>query len=123
MTALKDGSLLVLEREFFVSPKYLGSWVQNRIFHVRTATAEPVTFSTDLSKLSEKDFLHKELVAEFRTSLSVTSHSLANYEGMCLGPDLPDGRHTLILVSDSQGNYGNSMFHLKDFIKVITLRY
>ena len=126
LTALSDGSLLVLEREFFVAPKYIGSWVQNRIFHVRPASARSVTFDTDISDISllnDSDFLDKDLVAEFKTSLNLAARSLANYEGMCLGPILPDGRHTLILVSDAQGNYGNSMYRMKDFIRVITFRY
>ena len=123
LTALPDCSLLVLEREFYVSPKYIGSWVHNRIFHVCPASTRPVTFGTNVSLLNDSDFLEKELVTEFKTSFNFTTRSLANYEGMCLGPILPDGRHTIILVSDSQGNCGNSMYRMKDFIRVITFRY
>lgn len=123
ITALEDGSLLVMEREFFVAKKYIGSWVKVKIFHVRPLSSIPISFTTSLPSLSNEQYLEKELVAEFSTKLNLTSRSLANYEGMCLGPTLSDGRRTLILVSDSQGNYGNSLYKMKDFIKVITFRY
>ena len=45
----------------------------------------------------------------------------ANYEGMCLGPKLNDGRQTLILINDSQAGAGNSLYRLKDYIKIIIL--
>jgi len=42
--------------------------------------------------------------------------SFANYEGMCLGPKLQDGRQVLILISDSQNQqYGI----LRDWLKTI----
>lgn len=122
MTALDDGSLLVLEREFFVAPNFLGSWVRHKIYRVQPATATPVSFSTPLAKADKSIFLDKELVAEFKNSLNLTSRSLANYEGMCLGPTLADGRKTLLLVSDSQGNYGNDLYRMHDYIRVLTFR-
>ena len=51
--------------------------------------------------------------------LSLLDWSVANYEGMCLGPKLADGSRTLILVSDSQDNYGGV---LKDWFKTIVIR-
>ena len=44
-------------------------------------------------------FLQKQLLTRFMTS----ALNLANFEGMCLGPKLADGRQTLILIADSQG--------------------
>ena len=123
LTALSDGSLLVLEREFYVAWKYIGSWVRNRIYHVSPADAPPVAFDMPLSELPDTAFVQKELVAEFKTSLNLTVRNLANYEGMCLGPQLTDGRQTLLLISDSQANYGNSLYRMKDFIRVVTFRY
>ena len=49
------------------------------------------------------------------------SITFANYEGMCLGRPLPDGRQTLLLVNDSQGGYRKGPFRLKDYIKVIVI--
>ena len=123
LTALEDGTLLVLEREFFVAQSFLGSWVKNKLYHIHPKEAKSIDENTKLSSLSEDRFLKKEKVTEFTTKLSLTNRSLANYEGMCLGPRLADGRFTLLLVSDSQNNYGNRLFHLKDFIKVITFEY
>ena len=47
--------------------------------------------------------------------------NFANYERMCLGPKLADGGQTVLLVSDSQGRAGNSLFRLKDYIKVLVI--
>ncbi len=105
--ALPDGRVLVLEREANIPAEYIGAEVVCKLYSVKPKGAKP---------------LAKELVAEWRTSLSITSGiAWANYEGMCLGATLPDGRHTLLLVSDSQGGYGKGPFTLKDFIKVIVL--
>lgn len=101
ITALDDGSLLVLERQFFVAKKYIGSYVTNKIYRVAPFTDKP-----------------KTLMAEWTTRLNLTRRNIANYEGMCLGPKLDDGRQTILLISDSQGGYGNSNFHLKDYLRV-----
>lgn len=121
LTALSDGTLLVLEREFYVAEGYLGSFVQQKIYRVDPSKGQPVTFADKLSELPPSAVLQKELVAEFRTQLNLSHLNLANYEGMCLGPRLADGRQTLILISDSQHNYGNALFRLKDYLKVIVL--
>ncbi len=107
LTALDDGSLFVLEREFYVARKFIGSWVQNKIYKV--------------SPIAQETPLNKELLCSFKTRLNLTRRNLANYEGMCLGPFLADGSRALILLSDSQGGYGNSSYHLKDYIRVLRL--
>ncbi len=109
MTALDDGSLLVLEREVYV-PKggtlamMLGSFTRSKIYRVNPAkeqeSAEP---------------LRKTLFAQFMTS----ALNIANYEGMCLGPDLPGGWHTLVLIADSQGGQNGLT---NEYIKVITFK-
>lgn len=108
--ALEDGSLLVLEREAFVAKRYLGSFVRCKLFHVQIPASPNQT-------------MQKVLIADFTTRLNVMARSFANYEGMCLGPRLSDGTQTLLLISDSQNNFGNSLFHIKDYIKVLKLRY
>ena len=72
LAVMPDGSLLVLEREFSV--KILPSF-RIRLYHV---------------VLGKKG---KTLVWEAASTFS-------NYEAMCLGPKLPDGRQSLLLVSD-----------------------
>lgn len=121
ITALPDGRLLVLEREFYVSEGYIGSWVKNKLFVVNPAEATPITASTDLASLPDSDFLQKQLLTTFTTSLKLKTRDLANYEGMCLGPKLEDGRQTLLLISDAQGGFGNSLYKMKDFLQVLLL--
>lgn len=104
LLALDDGSVLVLEREFHVARKYLGSWVRCKIYRYRPQEGT------------------KTLVARVTTRLNAVRRNLANYEGMCLGPKNARGRQSLFLIADSQNNYGNSLFHLKDYLKIIRLK-
>ena len=116
LTALDDGSLLVLEREFYVPELYSGAFALCRIYNVN-----PTTESLLMSSKIGEDVrpLEKQLVAEWKTTLSLFRSTLANYEGMCLGPKLNDGSQTIILVSDSQSQYGGV---LKDWFKSIVIR-
>lgn len=104
LCAMDDGGLLVLEREFYVSQSKLGSFVSCKIYRVEPS-------AQFVGKL-----LPKRLLVSFRTRLTLFGHGIANYEGMCLGPRLKDGRQTLILVSDSQDQYKGV---LKDWFKTI----
>lgn len=122
LTVLPDHSLLVLEREVVVRPRFDGSYVRHRIFRVDPSTAKPCSPHTPLKQLPSDAFLAKTLVGEFTTHLDLFGRKdFANYEGMCLGPTLPDGRQTLLLVADSQNRMGNSLFSLKDYIRVAIL--
>lgn len=121
LTALPDGSLLVLEREADIRANYLGSSVACKIYRVRPLDSWQIDGSTDLSRLDPNRFLVKEPVAAFTTRLTATSTAFANYEGMCPGRRLQDGRQTLLLISDSQGGAGRGPYRLKDFIKVLIL--
>jgi len=109
MAALPDGTLLIMEREFYVAKRYFGSFVINKIYRVdpRETKNKPLT---------------KELVTSFKTKLTLFKRDLANYEGICLGPRLADNSLTLILISDAQAGAGNKLYHLKDYIKVITIK-
>ena len=102
--ALPDGRLLVLEREANIPGSYVGADVRCKIYSVKPRGKKPLV---------------KTLVAEWTSSVSVAGVSWANYEGMCPGARLSDGRQTLLLVSDSQSGYSKGSFSLKDFIKVI----
>lgn len=126
MTALPDGTLLVLEREVAVRPRFDGSFVKHRLFSVCPDEAEPLLpqpqqaeGQVPLSALPPEAFVEKRLVGEFTTRLKIIGRKdLANYEGMCIGPTLPDGRQTLIFVADSQNRMGNALFRQKDYIRV-----
>lgn len=94
LTAMDDGTVLVLEREAYIAQKYLGSWVNHQLYRYNPADGSKV------------------LVKSFKTQLTAFHKNLANYEGMCLEPNTS----TLLLVSDSQNNAGNPLFHLKDYL-------
>ena len=113
LTALPDGSLLVLERECFMPKRKIGAWVQCRLFLVNPKNSEPLLSSSHAIE-DEASFLEKQLLCEWRTR----NLRFANYEGMCLGPVLPDGRQVLLLVCDSQNRYGSL---LRDWFRTLGL--
>lgn len=115
MLAMNDGCLLVLEREFFVPKKKIGAFVVNKIYRVCPENGMSVGVN---DAFDEGKCLPKQLVAEWKTRLNLTRRSLANYEGMCIGPRLSNGRQVVILISDSQNRYKGI---LKDWIKTLVL--
>lgn len=93
MTMLPDGQLAVLEREVYVPgansglfQRLLGAYTRTKIYLVNPAEAKPGAL------------VEKRLLTAFYTS----ALTLANFEGMCLGPVLEDGAQTLLLIADSQ---------------------
>lgn len=104
--ALDDGRLIVLEREFFVPKRKIGAWVRCKLYVADPSQAQP------------NDTLSKTELLQFRTRLTLFKRNLANYEGMCLGPELADGSRVLLLVSDSQNRYKGI---LKDWLKTIVI--
>lgn len=107
LAALPDGRLLVLEREVYVPgggiwEKFTESFTKMDLYMV-----DPVR--------DQSDKLRKTRLCSFRTS----ALTLANYEGMCLGPTLPDGRRVLLLVADSENGSGGLT---NEFVKVILLK-
>ena len=132
LCALDDGSLLVLEREFRVPPRKLGSYVICKLYQAfpdSVAGPSPDSIagsSPDSIAGLPQDFPDpvipqtrpKRVLASWKTRLNLLRRNIANYEGMCLGPTLPDGSHTLILLSDSQNQYRGI---LKDWFKVLIL--
>lgn len=107
LCALDDGRLLVLEREFYVSRRKFGSYVNIKLYVVAPDDA------------LRGEVMPKTLALQFKTRLGLFRYSLANYEGMCLGPRLADGSRVLIMVSDSQNRYGGV---LKDYFKTVVIR-
>lgn len=117
LCALDDGSLLVLERECFITKNKLGSFVTCKLYH---AFPEKQTKSNNHNKsaLQQKP-IHKELLYKWTTRMTLFHQDFANYEGMCLMPPLEDGSLVLLLVADSQNQYGGL---LRDWFMTIVLR-
>jgi len=105
LTALPDGRLLVLEREVYV-PK-------GGLLDMLKSFTRCSLFVTDPLHDDSRE-LRKTLLTTFYT----TFMDMANFEGMCLGPLLPDGRQTLLLLADSQdGSQGLTA----EYIRVLAL--
>lgn len=121
LAALPDGRLAVLERELNVPKGYMGAEVINRVFMVSPNEAQQIDSSVDLRTLDNNFFLFKTPIAHFVTQLHPYRNTYANYEAMCLGATLADGRQTLLLLNDSQANTGFGPYRLKDYIKVLVL--
>lgn len=117
VTALDDGSLLVLEREFHIPHSKLGAYVINKIYRVIPEESRRIDETEPLT--AQSSYLTKHFVAEWKTRLSIFHQDIANYEAMCLGPRLADGSQVLVLVSDSQNQAGGV---LKDWFKTIVVR-
>ena len=121
LLALDDTTLIVMERELNIPEQYNRAQCNIRLFCVSIRSAQAIAdTSVPLNKMDKSSFLPKRHLYSFRTGIRYMGRKdFANYEGMCLGPKLADGRQTLLLVSDSQNRAGSSLFRLKDYIKVI----
>ena len=119
ITALPDGRLLVLERELNIPKQFIGAKVECKIFIVQPNESWQIDSSVQLSTLDPNLYLQKELVAHFTTRLNLIKNNFANYEGMCLGRKLLDGRQTILLLNDSQASSGKGPIRVHDFIKVL----
>lgn len=117
MAALDNGCLLVLEREFLVTPSKFGSYVANKIYCVDPI--QSMTISQDKVLDTGSPYMKKVLIATWKTSLSLFHQNLANYEGMCLGPRLMDGSQVIVLCADSQDQYGGV---LRDWYRTVVIR-
>ena len=93
LAALDDGRIVVLERLVQKTSTGIGSHVRVRLYLVSPADYQPGAE------------LPKQLLADFRTAVNLTRRNFANYEGLCAGPRLSDGRQVLLLVADSQNQY------------------
>lgn len=92
------GTLLSLERAFSVG---VGNTI--KLYEVRLQEA------TDISNFNSVDGFEIEGVAQKRLLLDFADLGLPldNIEGMTFGPTLPDGRQSLIVVSDNNFSVGN----------------
>ena len=117
LCVLPDGQLLVLEREAFIPKIKIGAFCKCKLYQINPLNSEEFSMKDKFS--SETPFLKKRLLTEWKTGLSLSKRSFANYEGMCLGPKLEDGSQVVILLSDSQDQYAGV---LKDWFKTIVIR-
>lgn len=124
LLAIDDTTLVVMERELNIPEKYNRARCIVRLFCVNPRSGQAIAdTSVPLSKMNKNGFLTKKHLYSFSTGIRIAGRKdFANYEGMCLGPKLADGRQTLLLIADSQGRAGNSLFRLKDYIKVIIIK-
>ncbi|MCV7221521.1 esterase-like activity of phytase family protein [Mycolicibacterium elephantis] len=88
LVALDDGEFLVLERGY-------GTHVQARLYRASVGDAEDVLARPSLRGASLRTMTKTPLV-----DLTDVVDPLDNVEGATLGPTLPDGRQSLVLVSD-----------------------
>lgn len=117
LCVLPDGLLLVLEREAFIPKIKIGAFCKCKLYLINPLNSEEFSMKENFS--SDTPFLKKRLLTEWKTGLSLSKRSFANYEGMCLGPKLEDGSQVVILLSDSQDQYAGV---LKDWFKTIVIR-
>lgn len=116
-----DGSLWVMEREIDVARKILRSKTYIHIYKVYPTDADALSDTERSPEKMKEKALKKQHVTSFTTRMRLFRPKFANYEGMCEGMSLPDGRRTLLLISDSQNGYGNRLCHLRDWVRVLVL--
>ena len=106
LAALDDGRIVVLERELYFPKKQIGSYSLVKLYLIDPSQCQP------------GEILQKTLLITFKTKVNLLRRNFANFEGICLGPKLTDGRRLLVLVCDSQNHYRGI---LKDWYKTIIL--
>lgn len=116
LCALPDGQLLVLEREAFIPKVKMGAFCQCKLYIIDPSTFEPYAIDRDI--VPGAPYVDKRLLTSWRTSLTMVNQTWANYEGMCLGPQLENGDQVVVLVSDSQNGYAGI---LRDWFKTIVI--
>lgn len=106
LCSVYSGRLWIMEREVNIPKHRLRARSVIKIFEI-----DPL--GGDIKVGGE---LRKHKVAELTTCMRLIRPRLANYEGLCEGATLRDGRRTWLLVSDSQGGAGNKICRLRDWI-------
>lgn len=104
LVALSETSVLALERDYVHERGEEGRGVnQTRIFIVDIAEASDVTGVASLEDTAGWTPVRKQLLLDFDDIVSKLSpgfRKLDNFEAMGLGPTLPDGGRSLLVVSD-----------------------
>ena len=105
LTALPDGTLLVLERGY----RGWGTLADDFKNYIYAVDFSGATDITDIPSLKEATYTRVGKTCIWKDM----ELKIVNYEGMCLGPRLDDGSCVLVVVADG-GNSGNE--------KVMTLK-
>jgi len=105
LTALPDGSLLVLERDLSFTESFSGE-LSFAVFRLPRPES-----ATDVTALSSLD---GDVAWEPAAKVEVASGhgalvAYGNFEGMCLGPKRTDGRQTVLLVSDAGDGFSRAL--------------
>jgi hypothetical protein len=98
---LNDQFLLAMERSFSV-----GAGNTIRIYRVALPGATDVSGVADIGSVADLQEAQKTLLLELPAT--VGGQPLDNVEGMTLGPRLPDGRQSVLLVSDNNFTPGQA---------------
>ncbi len=104
LLALDDnGTLLAMERSFSVGAPGTGNTIKIYLVQTQGATDISGTFAvrTEIDDGELAAFLDAPVKKELLFDLAELGIPLDNVEGMALGPQLPDGRQSLVLVSDN----------------------
>lgn len=107
-----DDKFLVLERAYSAGYGSNGNTV--KIFEV---DASKVTNTLEIENLRKSDFIpaEKKLVFDFKSVKNFLKEEIIdNIEGMSFGPVLPNGKQSLILVSDD--NFSSFGHQITQFI-------
>ncbi|MBZ9729445.1 esterase-like activity of phytase family protein [Salegentibacter sp. JZCK2] len=107
-----EDKFLVLERAFSAGYGSNGNTV--KIFDVDASKA---TNTLEMENLRKSDYQNaeKRLVFDFKSVKNfLTEETIDNIEGMTFGPDLPNGKKSLILVSDD--NFSSFSDQITQFI-------
>ena len=91
----------MLEREFFVPKRKIGASVNCKLFGFSPSDGG------------------KQLLGQWKSRLNLLKRNIANYEGMCFGPRIADGRRVVVMVADSQGQYKGLM---KDWFRTAVIQ-
>ena len=108
LIALGDGRLLAMERSYVEEAGNTGRGLNRiRLFRIDTRGATDVSAVESLKEapglvpVTKTPFVDLSDLAGLSPDLGAT---LDNFEGMAFGPALPDGRQSLVLVSDDNFN-------------------
>jgi hypothetical protein len=107
LVALDHHRLLTMERSFFVEGSSLAgprTHQQIQIFWMSLEQASDVSHIDSLRGVVDFRPAQKTLILDLDDIVPLLEPefpSLDNFEGMCFGPELPNGNRTLILVSDN----------------------
>ena len=109
LLALSNTELLALERSFFLGGTRENLQRRNvvRLFRVSLEGATDVAGIFSIVDQAELVPVQKQLVLDLDDilpDLSPEYPELDNFEGLCMGPTLPDGSPSLIIVSDNNFN-------------------